>query len=200
MRNASLLLSVLFHPLLVVLYAYALLFALGTYHAYLPVAVKRVVLFILLIDTVLIPLLLLLLLRHMGMVSSIELPQPRERLAPLALTVLAYIIALFLLRRLGLSVLLLKLLLGGTLVLMAALGISAWWKVSCHAMGIGGLTGFLFWCALSGIMRTSAPLFVAVALSGLLLSARLHLGAHRPAQVYAGYLIGMGITLILFML
>lgn len=200
MRTASQLLSVLFHPLLVVLYAYALLFALGTYHAYLPVPVKRVVLFILLIDTVLIPLLLLLLLRHMGMVSSIELRQPRERLAPLALTVLAYIIALFLLRRLGLSVLLLKLLLGGTLVLLAALGITAWWKVSCHAMGIGGLTGFLLWCALSGTMRTSVPLFVAVALSGLLLSARLHLGAHRPAQVYSGYLIGMGITLILFML
>ena len=200
MRTTSQLLSVLLHPLMMVLYAYALLFALGTYHAFLPTGVKRVVLFVVAIDTVFIPVLIILLLKHMGAVSSLALDQSRERLLPLGLTVAAYIITLFLLRRLGLSLVLLKLLLGGTLVLMAALGITAWWKISCHALGMGGLTGFLLWSTANGLLPTYAPLLVAIALSGLLLSARLLLGAHRPAQVYAGYAVGLGITLLLFAL
>ncbi len=198
MRIASQLLSVLFHPLLVVLYAYALLFALGTYHAYLPLAIKRVVLFVVAIDTVIIPLLIILLLKHLGWVSSVTLDDPRERLLPLALTVVVYVLTLYLLRRFGLSLVLLKLLLAGTLVLLSALGISAWWKISCHAMGMGGLVAFMLWASVVGLFRAPLLLLIGLALSGLLLAARLLLGAHSPAQIYTGYAVGMVVSLAVF--
>lgn len=199
MRTVSHLLSVLFHPLLVVLYAYALLFALGTYHSYLPHAIKRVVLFVITIDTVIIPLLIILLLKHMGWVSSVTLDQQRERLLPLAFTVVVYIFTLFLLRRIGLSLVLLKLLLAGTLVLLSALGITAWWKISCHAMGMGGLVGFMLWATMAGLLRGPLLLLISVALSGLLLAARLLLGSHTPAQTYAGYAVGMCLSLVVLL-
>jgi membrane-associated phospholipid phosphatase len=70
--------------------------------------------------------------------------------------------------------------------------ITLFWKISAHAVGTGGLLGFLF-----GIVYSFAatellyPTLVCVLATGLLLSARLYLNAHTPVEVGAGFLLGL---------
>jgi hypothetical protein len=70
--------------------------------------------------------------------------------------------------------------------------VTLFWKISAHAVGTGGLLGFLF-----GIIYDFAavellyPTLACVLAAGLLLSARLYLNAHTPAQVGAGFLLGL---------
>lgn len=70
--------------------------------------------------------------------------------------------------------------------------VTVFWKISAHAVGSGGLLGFLF-----GIIYDFAaiellyPTLACVLAAGLLLSARLYLNVHTPAQVGAGFLLGI---------
>jgi membrane-associated phospholipid phosphatase len=70
--------------------------------------------------------------------------------------------------------------------------VTLFWKISAHAVGIGGLLGFLF-----GIVYHFAaiellyPTIVCLLAAGLLLTARLYLNTHTPAQVGAGFLLGL---------
>jgi membrane-associated phospholipid phosphatase len=72
--------------------------------------------------------------------------------------------------------------------------VTLFWKISAHAVGTGGLLGFLF-----GIVYDFAaiellyPTLACVLATGLLLSARLYLNAHTPAQVAAGFLLGLAV-------
>lgn len=72
--------------------------------------------------------------------------------------------------------------------------ITLFWKISAHAVGVGGLLGFLL-----GIVYQFAavelfyPTLVCLLAAGLLLTARLYLNTHTPAQVGAGFLLGLAI-------
>jgi membrane-associated phospholipid phosphatase len=74
--------------------------------------------------------------------------------------------------------------------------ISNFWKISAHAVGISGATGFLF---MLNYLYPEDSLFyvivVLILLSGALLSARLYLNAHTPLQIFAGYCIGLFVSI-----
>jgi membrane-associated phospholipid phosphatase len=69
--------------------------------------------------------------------------------------------------------------------------ISLFWQVSAHAAGMGGLVG-----SIGSLMLIydepllKIPFFIILFLAGLVISARLKLGAHTPAQTYVGFGIG----------
>jgi hypothetical protein len=68
--------------------------------------------------------------------------------------------------------------------------ITRWWKISLHAAGMGILTGFLF-AYYFGYMDYKAWILPAsMAASGLVMSARMYLGAHNLAQCFAGFGLG----------
>jgi membrane-associated phospholipid phosphatase len=72
--------------------------------------------------------------------------------------------------------------------------ITLFWKISAHAVGTGGLLGFLFGIVYSfAAVELLYPTLVCVLAAGLLLSARLYLNAHTPAEVGAGFLLGLTI-------
>jgi hypothetical protein len=73
------------------------------------------------------------------------------------------------------------------------------WKISAHLIGIGGLFGALFFYAVYFIADFIYILMLVSLLSGAVAYARLQLKAHRPAQVYAGFLTGfIGMMMILY--
>jgi hypothetical protein len=81
----------------------------------------------------------------------------------------------------------------GICILIAGI-ISRFWKISAHAIGIGGFVGF---CIALNIHYLQSNLFylllAALVLSGVLLSARLYTQAHTSAQVYSGWIMGVSI-------
>jgi membrane-associated phospholipid phosphatase len=69
------------------------------------------------------------------------------------------------------------------------------WKISAHAVGLGGALGILF--LLNKLLPENQLLYIIVAaivLTGLVLSARLALEAHTPAEVYSGFLLGFSLS------
>lgn len=188
-------LSIVFHPIFAVIYAYTIVFFAGSYHSYLPIQIKQFVLLIVLINTVIIPIVLIILLKYAGIIRHIELNDRKDRVIAISIMVVAYAFTLYMFRSLGLPFVLLKLILGGVVAMVITVIISFWWKVSCHSTGIGGLTGFLYSSALTGLIPFNWLLLVSIVLSGLILSARLGLGAHTPKQVYIGYAVGFIVLL-----
>jgi hypothetical protein len=63
-------------------------------------------------------------------------------------------------------------------------------KVSTHAAGTGGLVGLII--ALMWIYRVPLEAFLLMAIfaGGMVGSAKLISGEHRPFEVYAGFMIG----------
>lgn len=197
MQVIAKILSAVFHPVFAALYAYLVIFFVGTYHSYLPLQIKEFILLVVLINTVVVPLVLLYLLKLLGLIKQVELNDRKDRLVAFVMIIVAYTFTLYMFRRLGLPLVLLKIIIGGIVAMLAAMLVTYWWKISCHSVGIGGFTGFLFALAVAGLAPLGGLLLVSLLLSGLLMSARLLLGAHCPSQVYAGYALGFIAMLLL---
>jgi len=77
--------------------------------------------------------------------------------------------------------------------------INLWWKISAHLTGFGGLVGgVISYCIGIGAIPTWGTISLWLVLSLLLMYARLRVDAHTPAQVSAGWLLGIGCTAIPF--
>ncbi len=83
---------------------------------------------------------------------------------------------------------------GCILAMIIAYIVSQFWKISFHAIGMGGLLGLLFIIWIKKFFLLSEELAwivpLVVLFSGLVGTARLYLNAHTPAQLYVGYLVG----------
>ena len=91
-------------------------------------------------------------------------------------------------------------LLGATFLIIIALLITFYWKISVHMIGIGGMLG-----ALIGIsFRINVDFVILIALtvlcSGIVGFARLKLNTHKPLQIYTGFLSGVIIMLLVFLI
>ncbi len=69
-------------------------------------------------------------------------------------------------------------------------GINQYWKISIHAVGVSGGVSVL-------VLAGGAPLWPSLLALPLVAWARLRVGAHTPAQVMAGLLLGGCSTLLL---
>ena len=66
-------------------------------------------------------------------------------------------------------------------------------------IGIGGMTGALIGISLSLHVDLQALILLFVFLSGLAGYARLKLKAHTQTQIYSGFVCGLLVMLILFL-
>jgi len=89
--------------------------------------------------------------------------------------------------------------LGASLTVAACLIISYWWKISIHLVGIGGLIGFLIAFSLRLYTDVLLSLIIAILIAGMLASARLYSKAHKPLQVYSGFLLGFVIMMLVIL-
>lgn len=196
----ALILSVILHPLLMPTYIFGLLFLLtpeliGV--SMLDFSAQGSLLALLFLSTFATPSLLIYYLYRMGFFKNLVLDNLKDRRLPYWLTILIYAATTYLFgwkfQPISLLVPGIAIILGSiTISILIVAIISIRWKISAHATGIGGLTGALA-CLMINFDETSLflPLVLAVATTGVLLSARLQLNAHTPAQVSAGVLLGL---------
>lgn len=128
-----------------------------------------------------------------GLVNSIELGDRVQRRFPLLFTSLCYATLTFLFQRnIEFGELFYYLMLLITLSVFATYVVSLFWKISAHSMGLGGLLGLL--ALLNDLLPESGLLYLIVffvLVTGTVMSARLALNEHSPAQVYAGFVAGL---------
>ena len=147
--------------------------------------------------TVVIPVLLLLYLKHKGRISSLYLDSQDERTIPYVYTVVCYgFWAYFLRGTMGLPDLMLWVSLGAMVALGIVTVVNRWWKISAHLTGMGGLLGGVCSYALYYSILPSSLLVFLLLAALLLMYARIYLEAHTPLQVVCGMLVGLVRTFV----
>ncbi len=191
-RKLAHFLSVIFQPLLMPSLVFGLLFFGVPQATSLPEAFKIRIFYLIITATLLIPMILMLGLRWSGYVKSLHFEEKSDRRIPFLLVTLIYVLTTYFLKEKtefdpilwqGMGVI--------TTAVALLTTVTYFWKMSAHLTGIGGVL------AVTGIMGlyfpslTIAYLLVAtLVLGGVVASSRLYLDAHRPAEVYAGLLLG----------
>ncbi|OSZ82103.1 hypothetical protein CAP35_02200 [Chitinophagaceae bacterium IBVUCB1] len=69
--------------------------------------------------------------------------------------------------------------------------INIFFKLSMHTSAAGGFLGVMIVLLLTNPVNMMLPLFVSLIVCGIIGTARLLLGAHKPAEVWWGYAIGI---------
>lgn len=191
--------SAIFHPLIMPCLSVLVLLSLNTYIAYaLPGQARRLVLLIIFINTALAPMLVILFLKKAGVIQDVTLNERSERAYPMLVSSLFYLFTYYLFRQANLPGLFSFFVIASTLLVLKAFVITFYWKISIHMISMGGFTGFLIIVAL--VLRHDLDLLIVltVVVSGLVGSSRIKLNAHTPSQVYAGYLMGVGVMVLLY--
>ena len=200
MRTVAHLLSIVLHPLFMPLYTLLLAFRLDpNLSFFLPEEVRLITFAMVFLMTVLFPLLSTVLLLRAGVIQQLSMPTRQERITPFVMTLFYYGLTYYLLRRTLHHPATYAMLLGAVLALAITAVITLRWKISAHMVGMGGLLGAL--SALLVLHHTFAPLEMAafILLAGALGTSRLIAGAHSPAQVYAGTVLGFTCTFVCVM-
>jgi hypothetical protein len=120
-----------------------------------------------------------------------------ERRWPLLFTIIWYYLLFRLLDSIHIQYIVIQLLFGAMLILLLAIIISNFWKISLHMLGIGGVLGaFLAIQTLFGgnIFLIITLLFCA----GLVGFARVNENEHTLKQVYLGFLVGCCTEFLIF--
>ncbi|MDD3568779.1 MAG: hypothetical protein PHT92_10300 [Bacteroidales bacterium] len=182
--------SVLLHPMLMPTYGLLAIFVTNNSMFLLPYDAKRIILVVVAINTLALPLLTIPLFNRMGIIKSIQMHEHRERIIPIAFTLVPYIFSFYFLKRLPIPSEVSLFMLGASINLAIALVVSIWWKISLHMIGIGGLVGLFFALSTRIYFEITTYLIAAVAIAGIVAWARLRLNTHNPPQVYVGFILG----------
>jgi len=191
-RRVAQVFAVLLHPLFIPGAVAAWILLLHPIHVILlPEGTRVRLLAMVLLNTVLFPSLVVLLLWRLGFTSGIQLKGQKERIIPLIISIIFYFWAWNVSRNLDdVPPALIQWLLGVFLCSSAAMFTNIFLKISLHTLAMGSLIVF------SGIMLIQDPywpqwmLHLSLLLAGISGTARLLCEAHRPGEVYAGYLAG----------
>lgn len=200
MRIFSIIISGLFHPLLIP----TIIFSMILYYSPIsffpenrpPIKLLGIIFF----TTFLVPALSILFLIKQKIISNIYIEDRKERVIPYFFTGFLYLSFTFLIyfQSRGLDDITLMVILGSmTACVFAVAFINLFWKISAHGTSAGGFFGMLLkLCMYFNGELFLGPLIICILLCGLLLMCRLYLGAHSPSQIFAGFLLGTVVSFI----
>jgi len=190
-RKLAIFLSYLFHPLWMPFYMVLLLFWMNLQGAVITsIQAWMYIALVVIINTLLLPVLLIYLLKRMKIIQSMSLENKQDRLFPFFIAGLFYFTTWFVFNSLNIFPFLeMVFIISTTLVLLAAI-INMVWKISIHNMSMGAVSMAVLFLTASHYILSPWPVYFAFILAGLVGFARLKLKSHTPAQIYSGFLLG----------
>jgi hypothetical protein len=207
LRPLSYFLSLIGHPLLMVMYL--LMFYLKVNPYLFPYSSNRemtALVLMILFTSVIIPIVSILLMLGVGFIDSVQMHKRTDRVGPLMVTGIFYIwIYLNIRTNSAIPIPYATFVLGTLFSLAMTFFVNNFSKISLHAVGLGGmLVGVLHLLLYNGgnylslgLGNTSYNLHYVVVLMvlagfiGAVLSARLYLQAHINKDIYGGFVVGV---------
>ena len=189
--------SILFHPLVIPTYIFAILLTLNAHFSLLlPLQAKGILLGIIFISTCIFPVLMVLLLKFTGKILSLEMESRQERFLILAVSGVFYYLSWWMLRQMHLSPVFQLFMIGIFYTLIITIVINLFWKISLHMIAAGGATGMFIGISLLLSLPVQVIILITILLSGIIGFARLRLESHNPAQIYLGWIVGLFVMLL----
>ena len=195
MRLFSNIISGMFHPLLMVTYGVVLALTF-TYLAIYPPAMKLLLAGGAFLSTAVIPGAFILMMVKNGAAVDMELSDRHERVVPYLIFITWIMVCAFYMYKMMLPFWFISLLLGACVALILALLINFFWKISAHAIGIGGLLGGIMGVARIHLINPYWAFIIVIIIAGLVGTSRIFLKRHTPMQVYAGFCLGFICTFV----
>ena len=191
--------SLVFHPVFMPLYGLIILLSAPTFLGYLPGEIKKILFIVVLVNNVLIPLALLPLYRFRNLISSYSIEDRRERIIPLLTASILYCTTSVIVFNYQIPFFLKSFIFATSVLSIVVSMVNFWWKISIHAVGAGALTATVLVLSMKMYTPLTSYLISVILAGGLVLSSRLRLNSHNPAQVWLGFLMGL-LVISLFIL
>lgn len=190
MKRIAQILSILFHPLLIPVYA---LLQMNLLPFFYPGAdtLRHVLIFGSMFVLVVPPIMWYILLYKLKVIESWKASTRKERIWPYLFTILSYLLVSTICYLLRVDYGFTELWFGATLALVTVFIINFFWKISAHATGLGSWLGMLFFLSIYNDYSLLSEIIVVSLSSGLIGWSRLKLEAHTPLQVFFGFLLGL---------
>lgn len=196
MRHFYNIISYIFHPLFIPIGGTILYFLIAPYSTLEMQSGNILPIFIL---TVIIPIIFFLILKNLGVISSIFLPTLQERKYPLYISCILFLMILYKVIPNNYVHELFYFFTGlltatGTALILLFLK----FKTSMHLLGMGSI--LMFMVGLSIHFETNITLAISLftLFSGLVATSRLYLKAHSMNELLIGFLVGCCSQLIIF--
>lgn len=203
-RIFALIISVVFQPLIIPTIVFGLLLFVVPEATSLPPSFKQTIYYLIVLSTLVIPMITIFGLRLSGTLKSLHMETIQDRVIPFSITSIYYLLTLyFLYEKTEIDPVLWQSIGLITLVVVGLTGVTFFWKMSAHMTGMGGLLAVIIVLGMKfPTFKALYPLLAAILLNGIVGSARLFLGAHRPIEVYIGLAFGflvcfVGFTMVL---
>lgn len=182
--------SHLFHPILFPIIGTILYFIFLPRH--ISSRSERTLILTVFITTYLLPMLFVYFLKKMKMIESYEMETNEERKFPLLfLTIISYVLSLMLHKTQIVEELAVFYFAMALTLLISYFLLYIHFKISLHAIGIGGLLGFLGVLSFSYELNLIVLLALFFIIAGIIMTSRLKLKAHEGNEVYIGFIIGV---------
>ncbi|UYQ92908.1 hypothetical protein MKQ68_22770 [Chitinophaga horti] len=149
------------------------------------------------VNTILFPMLVVMLSTALGFVSTIHMEKQRDRIIPYVATIIFYFWAFYTFLREGkappfFNAFFLGIFLTASICLVA----NNFIKISMHTTGWGGVIGFFLVLMWGMGLNVSIPLAVILLFTGIAATSRLVLSAHTTWEVYIGLFTGIMAQLV----
>lgn len=183
--------SIIFHPLLLPTFGLLVIFNSGSYHSYLTFEVKKVILSVYFVSTVLLPLSVFPFFYYQKIIRNWAMTDHRERVMPILVVSAFHFFAWYMIGRYPIPPLY------KSFVFYTAVGsllvalLSMRWNISVHVLAIGGLVGFTLALAFSESLDLHFMVMVMVVAAGFLAVSRLGLNKNTAPMVYLSFLLGL---------
>lgn len=192
--------SVVFQPLLMPTLVFGLVLFAVPSATTIPEEVKLGLFYLIVLSTLCIPMVTIIGLRLSGMVKSLHMAERKDRMLPFLITCIFFMMtSYFFYQKSELDPILWQGLGIITFAVIVLTVITFFWKISAHMIGIGGLVAVVI---VLGKEFTNFPvlypLLLSLVLSGGIATSRLYLNAHRPMEIYIGFVTGFFICWIGF--
>ena len=203
LKKVAHIISVLFHPLLIVSYMLVVLLLINPYQfGVYSISAQGKLLLLVFLSTFLMPAFAVFMMKSLGMVKTMALHERHERIGPYIIAGVFYMwMFINFKNNTTIPASLTVAMLGATIGLFAAFFFNNFSKISAHAVGMGGLVGMaainsMYFSTLE--LSTNFVVMAVIILAGIVCSARLILEAHSNWQVYGGLALGFLSQLIAF--
>lgn len=138
------------------------------------------------------PLITVLLLRALKFIDSFFLHTQKDRIIPyIACGIFYFWVYLVFKNQPNIPIVLTAFIFSVFLASSAALIANIYFKISMHAIGMGGVIGILLIIMYSNTMLTTLPFSIVFLLTGLVCTSRLIVSNHQPKEIYLGLLLGI---------
>jgi hypothetical protein len=193
-RLLAQLFSYLFHPLFIPTYIIAfLMYVHPAYFSGFSAYEKGKLMAATILNTAFFPLIAVLLMKGLGFISSVFLHTQRDRIGPYLSSMIFYFWAAWVFFKFEprMALVVPSFMTGVFLTTVAGLLTNVYFKISMHAMAMGGVLGIGIIIMLYNTMLMTWPLSAAILITGIVCTSRLIVSNHTTKEIYWGLLVGI---------